>query len=85
MSSGASAGSSIPFRRGDDVAVFITDDLDLDVARVVQVFFDIERGVIERGFGFVLAKCELLFELGRVRSIRIPLPPPPAAALRMTG
>ena len=70
----------------DDVAVAVGQHLDFDVARALQIFFEIDGVVAERGLGlgargrkrgrqFVLADAPTF----------MPRPPPPAAAFTSTG
>ena len=42
----------------DDVAVRIGQDLDLDVARPVDEFLEVDAGVLERGLGLVAGGLE---------------------------
>jgi len=53
--------------------------------RVGQIFLDIEGGIAERGFGSFWAMGNCSSRCCGVRQIRMPFPPPPAAALMMTG
>jgi hypothetical protein len=50
----------------DDVAVVIADDLELDVARVLQVLLDIHIAVAECGFRLALRGLERIGHLARV-------------------
>ena len=70
----------------DDVAVRVAEDLDLDVARAVEVALDEERAVAEGALGLA-ARGRRARRRARLRSrtIRMPLPPPPADALIRIG
>src|ERR1700731_3964844 len=37
----------------DGAAAAVAEHLDFDVARLLQVFFEVDRGVAERGFGLI--------------------------------
>ena len=70
----------------DDVAVGVGEDLDLDVPGPVDVLLEVDAAVLEGGLGLVAGGLEG----GRrgstsSRQTRMPLPPPPAAALISTG
>ncbi len=49
----ATLGGAVAFVEMDGVAVFIADDLDLDVAGVLEELFDVDGTVAERGLGFL--------------------------------
>ncbi len=67
------------------MALRIGENLDFDVARAVDEFLDVDAGILERGFGFVPALWNDEANAASSRTTRIPLPPPPAAALMSTG
>ena len=64
----------------------VTEHLHLDVASVHEQLLDVERGVPERGVGLPrrLRASTSASSSGPVAT-RIPRPPPPAAALTITG
>ena len=70
----------------DDVAVLVAEHLDLDVARIDDELLDEHAVVAERGLRLRLASAR---SLRRPRlaecAMRMPLPPPPAEALIITG
>ena len=66
----------------DDVAMGIAEDLELDVARLLEVLLEIDRAVSESGERLVGGGRELAFDL--LRRAHDPHPAS-AAALRMTG
>ena len=47
----------------DRVAIAIAEHLEFDVARVAEVFFDIDRGIAERGLGLAAGLLHQGFEL----------------------
>ena len=70
----------------DGAALAVAEHLDLDVARALQIFLEIDRVVAEGGLGLGARGRER----GRQSSSRVcatfmPRPPPPAAALTSTG
>ena len=70
----------------DAVAVAIDRDLDLDVAVLVEPLLEVERVVAERGLRLRAADAAATDSSSRgVRTIRMPLPPPPADGLMRTG
>ena len=69
----------------NDVAVLIAEDLDFDVTRTGNEFFDEDPAIAERGFGFDAARAKPSAMPSANSTIRIPLPPPPAEALIITG
>ena len=76
---------AVAFPEVDDVAVLVGQDLDLDVAGAFDVLLEVDVGVAEGGLGLGLCLLQGRFERQVVRRDRIPLPPPPAAALISTG
>ena len=77
---------AFPLAQVDQVAVLVAQDLDLDVARILDQLLDIHLAAAEGALGF--ARCvadsglQFVFVIQRRR---MPLPPPPAAALSSTG
>ena len=70
----------------DDVAVLVGDDLDLDVARLLDVPLDVDVAVAEARRPPRPTRWRRPGPARRgSRTIFMPRPPPPAAALRMTG
>ena len=69
----------------DQVAVPIARDLDFNVTRPLDHFFEIDFAVVKSTFGFAGGFANGGFEFSSVSTRRIPLPPPPAAALISTG
>ena len=49
-----------------DVAVMVADDLELDVARVLEVFLDVDVAVAERGLGLSLRGPERVGQLAGI-------------------
>ncbi len=48
------------------VAVMIAEDLELDVARRLEIFLDVDVADAERGFRFALRRLERMRQLARV-------------------
>ena len=70
----------------DDGAVMIAEDLELDVARVLDVLLDVDVADAERRFRLALRGLERLAPVSpALRMTRMPRPPPPATALMITG
>jgi hypothetical protein len=67
------------------VAVSVAEDLELDVARIAEIFFDIDGGVAESGLGFEPACIIWASSWSSDWTTFIPRPPPPEAALMITG
>ena len=68
------------------VAVAVGQHLQLDMARPVEIFLDVDGVVAERGARLGAGDAERLLELvRRPRATFMPRPPPPAAALISTG
>ena len=65
--SGAGAGSSTRARRGARRAVMIAEDLELDVARALDVLLDVDVADAERRLRFALRRLERLAQLRRRR------------------
>ena len=70
----------------NDVAVIVGEHLNLDMARPLDIAFEIDAAVLESRLGFGPRR---LIGRGQVRrasrATRIPRPPPPAVALISTG
>ena len=77
--------AAVAFPEVDHVAVQIGEDLDLDVPRSIDVFFEVDVAIAEGGFGFGLGLLERDFSDRSLPATRIPRPPPPATALISTG
>ena len=70
----------------DGVALAVAEDLELDVARVAEIFLDIDGVVAERALGFGARLADLGLELVvRLVTTFMPRPPPPEAALTISG
>ena len=69
----------------DRIAVGVGDDLDFDMTRRGDVFLDEDAAVAESGLRFTRREAEAFAQLGIAAGMRMPLPPPPAAALIITG
>jgi hypothetical protein len=65
--------------------MFVPEHLDLDVAGIDDEFFDEDAVVAERGLGFRFASLKPSATSPLEWAMRIPLPPPPAEALIITG
>ena len=77
---------AVALEQVDAVAVRVGEDLDLDVARAGDVLLDQHVVVAEAGDRLALARGERVAGNPRPLSTRrMPLPPPPAAALISTG
>ena len=70
----------------DRIALAVAEHLEFDVARVAEIFFEIDGGVAERGLRLAAGLLHQRFELvfGRCTTF-MPRPPPPDAALMITG
>ena len=70
----------------DDVAVLVAEDLHLDVARILDELLDVDFAVAEGALRFAARVLEGGLQiLAASDTMRMPLPPPPAAAFSMTG
>ncbi len=67
------------------VAVLVGQHLELDVARLLDELLHVELAVAEGVGGLGGAAWKRLGSSSAVRTMRMPRPPPPALALRMTG
>ena len=63
----------------------VAEDLHFDMARPADEFLEIEAAVAESRLGFGRRLIEQRLELSAVSATRMPRPPPPAAALIITG
>ena len=70
----------------DGAALAVAQHLDFDVARLLQIFLQIDRVVAEGGLGFRARGRERGRQARDApRATFMPRPPPPAAALISTG
>ena len=70
----------------DAVPVLVEEDLDLDVTRAFDEPFQDQPLVAERALRLAAGRGELRREARRAsRTVRMPLPPPPAAGLTRIG
>ena len=69
----------------DDVSVLVAKHLDLDVARVLDELLDEDAVVAERAPGLGLDGGKPSSTSRGFQATRMPLPPPPAEALIITG
>jgi hypothetical protein len=70
----------------DDVAVLVAEDLHLDVLRARDVLFEEDRGIAEGAAGLALRFVEQRWrDRSALCTTRMPRPPPPKAALMMSG
>ncbi len=65
--------------------MLVAEDLDLDVARLEDGLLDVDERVAEGAAGLALGALERGAELVFLWTRRMPLPPPPKAALISTG
>jgi hypothetical protein len=65
--------------------VRVGEDLRLDVARTLDEALEVDRIVAERARGSPRVSSNALSSSPAARSTRMPLPPPPAAALSISG
>ena len=63
----------------------VAQDLDLDVARTRHVALEEDPVVAEAAAASRRARRDGLVELGASVTMRMPLPPPPAAAFTISG
>jgi hypothetical protein len=66
-------------------ALAVAEDLHLDMARLAEIFLDVDLVIAEGRLGLGARGAEGVFELGLVVATFMPRPPPPAVALMMTG
>ena len=76
---------ALALAEGEDVAVLVGEDLELDVARALDELFHVEVAVAEGAAASLEACWKRSGSSSAVRTMRMPRPPPPATALRMTG
>jgi hypothetical protein len=76
---------AFPLAEMDDVAVGVRQHLDLDVSRLLYELLDEHPVVAERGARLGTGQPEALACFASSKATRIPLPPPPAEALIITG
>ena len=70
----------------DRITLAVAEHLEFDVARVAEIFFEIDGVVAERGARFGRGLLHQAFELVlRTATTFMPRPPPPDAALMITG
>ena len=69
----------------DHIAMLVAEDLDLDMTRLLTVFFDIDFRIAETGLGFGAGRGKGIGQSRRRVDNLHPAPPPPAVALMMTG
>jgi hypothetical protein len=65
--------------------VLVAEHLDLDMAGIDDEFLDEDAVVAERGLRLGLGAVEAVAPLRLECAMRMPLPPPPAEALIITG
>jgi hypothetical protein len=68
-----------------DIAVVVGHQLEFDVARAFDELFAVQVGAGEGAAGLLLGLVEHVRQFFGGRTTRMPRPPPPALALRMTG
>ena len=66
-------------------ALAVAQDLDFDVARLLEIFLDIDFVIAEGGLGFRLRGAKAISSSASMRATFMPRPPPPAVALMITG
>ena len=69
----------------DGVALAVAQHLDLDVARLLEIFFEVDRVVAEGGARLGAGGGQRVRQLVAVWATFMPRPPPPAVALISTG
>ena len=67
------------------VAVPVAEDLDLDVARVLDQLLDVDAAIAKCAQRFARSGFERRLQILRRSTRRMPLPPPPATAFSITG
>jgi hypothetical protein len=67
------------------IALAVAKDLDLDMARLLQVFLDIDLVIAEGALASAARGAEGDSRSSALRATFMPRPPPPAVALMMTG
>ena len=81
----AALDGALALKERDHVAVFVGENLELDVARLLDELLHVELAVAEGVGRLGDAAWKRLGSSSAVRTMRMPRPPPPALALRMTG
>jgi hypothetical protein len=81
----AALDGALAFEQGDNVAVLVGENLELDVAGLLDELLHVELAVAEGVGGLGIGGMEEVGQFLGLRTMRIPRPPPPALALRMTG
>ena len=77
---------AVPLAEREHGPVRVREQLDLDVARPLEIALAEDRAVAERGLRLAGGGRERLFQRRPApRTTRIPRPPPPAAALTTSG
>ena len=81
----ASLDRAVALAEMDAVAVSVEQHLDLDVARALDEPFEDQPVVAERGRASRRAAASASGRPLGSRTVRMPLPPPPAAGLTSSG
>ena len=81
----AALHGTFAFAQMDHVAVLIAKDLDLDVAGVFDQLLDVDAAIAEGAQSFARGGVEAGARSSARSTRRMPLPPPPATALSITG
>ena len=76
---------AIAFEQMHQVAVLVAEELHFDMARAGDELLDEDIGAAEGRERFALGLLERRGEILSALTTRIPRPPPPLAAFRMTG
>ena len=76
---------AIAFAEIHGLTMPVAEDLDFDMARLIEKFLEIDGIVAEGGFGFAARHGERTGSSSAVRATFMPRPPPPAEALTRTG
>jgi hypothetical protein len=69
----------------DGVAVAVAEDLEFDVARVAEILLDIDVASPNAAFASLPACCISVSSWSALLHTFMPRPPPPDAALMITG
>ena len=77
----AALDRAFPLEQVHDVAVRVAEDLDLHVARLLDVTLEEHRAVAERGRGLALRAVDRVARSAGSSTMRIPRPPPPERRL----
>ena len=82
----AALDGAFAFAERDDTAVRVGEDLDFDVTRLFKIFLEVETRESPKAFSASEEASRTGgAKLGAAWTRRMPLPPPPATALRRTG